>query len=433
MASKSKINTWSYHAGQKGKNRVRVYEEFKGGPLYLEWFEAVFDNRGPVIDPKTGRQRKRRTRLCLSAEGITTRSEAMKKAEQVAERFGEMGPGEATPKINGPLTLGKLLKLYLREVVPTKKPGTQRSNRIDARMFLAFFGADAVVERIGANGRPQTGIGRVRYNAFLKARAEGTIPGFPYKARKQTICNDVRFLRAVFRWAKLERDDGTVLLLRNPWEGFPTPVEDKPLRQEMTQELHDRLVAGAPNWRMAVVMELCRQTRRRMNSVRQLALEDINLTTGTVRWNGEFDKVGKTRVTPLTGRAIETIRLALVKRREEGLGESPWLLPAPSDPAQPVSRQRLHNWMKAARNKLGINLPRLGYHGEKRAGIRDPRFRNLAPAIQEELAGTTWGTMRRIYDYVDLPTLQEAVALLEAEPASQPGPREPETGLPRAA
>lgn len=433
MAQRSKPDTWSYCAGKKGKNRVRAYEEGKGGPLYLEWFEPVFDKGGPVIDPKTGRQRKRRSRLCLSAEGIITRSEAMKKAEEVAERCGELGPGAAEPKFNGPLTLGRLLKLYLREVVPTKKPGTQRSNRIDARMFLVFFGADAVVERIGANGRPQTGLGRVRYNAFLKARAEGAVPGFPHPARNQTICNDVRFLRAVFRWAKLERDDGTVLLLRNPWEGFRTPVEDKPLRQEMTQELHDRLVAGAPNWRMAAVMELCRQTRRRMNSVRQLTLADLNLTAGTARWDGEFDKVGKTRVTPLTGRAIETIRLALVKRHEEGLADSPWLLPAPGDPTQPVSRQRLHSWMTTARNKLGINIPRLGYHGEKRAGIRDPCFRTLAPAIQEELAGTTWNTMRRIYDYVDLPTLQDAVALLELDPAPRPGPREPETGLPRAA
>jgi 3-methyladenine DNA glycosylase AlkD len=78
--------------------------------------------------------------------------------------------------------------------------------------------------------------------------------------------------------------------------------------------------------------------------------------------------------------------------------------------------------MKRTRKRLGITLPRLGYHGEKRAGIRDPRFRALAPKVQEELAGTTWETMRRIYDYVDLGTLQDAVNALEAEPAplSQP-------------
>jgi 3-methyladenine DNA glycosylase AlkD len=76
----------------------------------------------------------------------------------------------------------------------------------------------------------------------------------------------------------------------------------------------------------------------------------------------------------------------------------------------------------AARGRSGIALPRLGYHGEKRAGIRDPHFRALAPKVQEELAVTTWETMRRIYDYVDLGTLEDAVVALEADPAplSQP-------------
>ncbi len=34
---------------------------------------------------------------------------------------------------------------------------------------------------------------------------------------------DVRFLQPVFKLAKLQRDDGNVLLFRNPWNGFPNP------------------------------------------------------------------------------------------------------------------------------------------------------------------------------------------------------------------
>lgn len=70
--------------------------------------------------------------------------------------------------------------------------------------------------------------------------------------------------------------------------------------------------------------------------------------------------------------------------------------------------------MRGTKKAQGLNIPRLGYHGEKRAGIRDPKFRKLDPAVQEELAGTTWETMRRIYDYVDVPTLRAAVASLES-------------------
>jgi integrase len=288
----------------------------------------------------------------------------------------------------------------------------------EAALAAAEAGADAPRPK----PRKRRAGGRVRYNDFVRARMEGTIPGFA-KAKGQTIKNDVRFLRAVFKWAKLERDDGNVLLIRNPWEGFPDPPSDTPVRQEMTPELHKRLAENARNWRMAVAMELCRETRRRRNSVRQLALEDIDLSARVVRWQGEFDKVGKTRVTPLTTKAVEAIRRALAHRSEEGLQDSPWLLPEPGDPSRPVSKHKLEHYMRATKKAEGIDIPRLGYHGEKRAGIRDPRFRALDPAVQEELAGTTWETMRRVYDFVDLPTLHDAVALLESDTADAPKAR----------
>lgn len=413
---RKRAKAWSYKAGEKGKNRVRAYEA--DGQFWLDWQAPLFDKQGNrVIDPATGRQKKERLRLCLTAEGVTTRSEAIKKAEMVAEQFGESGPGAAEESFSGPLTLGRLLQLYLAEVVPGKKPATQRLNRMSARTLLAFFGTGAVVERIGPRGRPATEIGRVRYQAFLRARAEGTIRGYPHRARPQTIRHDVVFMLTVFRWAKTERDDGTVLLVRNPWEGFPVPKEDRPQRPVMTAELHDFLSERAPNWRMALVMDLCRETRRRMNSVRQLGLEDLDLTAGTVRWQGEFDKVGTTRVTPLTSRAILVVRKALALRKGEGLDGSKWLFPSAGDPSLPVSRDTLHGWMRQTKAKHGINVPRLGYHGEKRAGIRDARFRALPPKVQEELAGTTWETLRTVYDYVDLPELRLAVRALEEDPA----------------
>src|ERR1051325_533527 len=118
-----------------------------------------------------------------------------------------------------------------------------------------------------------------------------------------------------------------------------------------------------------------------------------------VRWRGEFDKARKTRVTPrhaVSTEARAAILRALERRRAEGLDASLWLLPAERDPSQPVDKNTLHNWMKRSKERLGIALPRLGYHAEKRAGIRDPRFRALPPKVQEALAGTTWDTMRKV-------------------------------------
>jgi hypothetical protein len=85
--------------------------------------------------------------------------------------------------------------------------------------------------------------------------------------------------------------------------------------------------------------------------------------------------------------------------------------------------------MRRTKREQGINIPR----GEKRAGTRDPKFRRLDPAVQEELAGTTWDTMRRVYDYVDMPTLQGAIALLEADDEPAPRPTRRGGGLKKAA
>jgi hypothetical protein len=54
-------------------------------------------------------------------------------------------------------------------------------------------------------------------------------------------------------------------------------------------------------------------------------------------------------------------------------------------------------------------------------------------AVQEELAGTTWDTMRRVYDFVDVTTPRDAVALLEADTTPAPHPVKRRGGLKKAA
>lgn len=69
----------------------------------------------------------------------------------------------------------------------------------------------------------------------------------------------------------------------------------------------------------------------------------------------------------------------------------------------------------------GTSLPRkaragdglINFPAEKRAGVRDPRFRSLPPKIQEQLAGTNYDTLRRIYDEVTVEEMQEAMAAVQ--------------------
>lgn len=303
-----------------------------------------------------------------------------------------------------------MLTLYLAEVTPTKKANTQLHDRQAAHMFLAFFRGGAVVEETGPDGKVKTELGRVRYDAFVKARRAGKIEGFPRRVRNRIIEYDVKFLRAVFNWATLEREDGTLLLSRNPWNGFPIPHESNPARPEVTDDLRERLARHAPDWRMRAIIEICRETRHRRNSVRQLAWTDVDLSARTVRWEGEFDKTGKESVTPLSEHAVRTL-LGV-----PGVLGSPWVFPAPTDPTRPVSVDTLNLWMQRTKKRLGINIRGLGYHGEKRAGVRDPRFRALPSAVQEAISGTTHRTLMSVYDYVDLDAMRGAVDTLDRAP-----------------
>ncbi|HEV2130908.1 MAG TPA: tyrosine-type recombinase/integrase, partial [Longimicrobiaceae bacterium] len=385
-AMMAKKKGWSYSAGDRGKSRVRVYEDARDGKLYAEWHEEA-DGR------------RKRQRLSLSRFGIVSRAAAVEKAESMAAAFG--GLELATP--TGPIPLGRLLDLYDKEVMPTKSYHAQRNDRLRARIARLYFGADAL---------PQS-LGRERYNAFLRDRKAGRVPGVrnPGPVGDQTVLADVVFLHSVFNWATVERPDGTVLLQRNPWRGFPRPRPKNPRRPVMTEELHNLLIEHSPDWRHALAMELCRETCRRLGAVRQLRWSDIDLDARTVRWRGEHDKVRKEAVTPLSDRAVRALRAA-----PRGIGEAP-VFPALRNPTRPVRRELMTEWMLKAKKTAGIEIRQLGYHSEKRAAVRDPAFRQLPAALQEALSGTTHAMLRRVYDLVDLEAMREAVQELDRKRA----------------
>jgi hypothetical protein len=76
----------------------------------------------------------------------------------------------------------------------------------------------------------------------------------------------------------------------------------------------------------------------------------------------------------------------------------------------------LNLWMQRTKKRLGINIRGLGYHGEKRVGVRDPRFRALPPAVQEAISGTTHRTLMSVYGYVGLDAMRGAVETLDRAP-----------------
>lgn len=395
---------WSFNAGDRGRNWVRAYED-RPGKFYVEWFEP--DDQHP------GRRRRRRVLL----RGVTDRRTAKERAKELADRFGAMGEAAAAP-----ISIADLITLYLKEVTPNKGPSKQQHDRSAHRLWIAFFDSQPEAHRHGR--RSPESLDRIDWDRFIAMRRAGEIEGWGPVGDRQ-VQYDLKFMISVLNWATGRKEGERPLLARNPWgteirrsQKWEMPRERNPHRPAMTDEIRAELIAHAPSWQFAAALELERETRRRNSAIRRLLWSDIDLDAETVRWRSEVDKAGRENVTPLTRRAAQILR-GLPSR---GIGDVP-VFPSATDPMQPTSRHTFQTWLRRAkarwlrsitdeqeRQRVAHALRGLGFHGEKRAGVRDPAFRRLSPKVQEEIAGTNYETLRTIYDQVSVEELRREMA-----------------------
>lgn len=129
---------WSYAAGEKGKNRVRVYEG-RSGPIHLEY-----------------RDDGKRRRHSL---GHRDRERAKREARAVAARF--VATGAPTDE----LTLGTLFDIYVTEVTPRKGHWKRSHDHRAARTFLDCFGRD----------RPVLSLTLRDWDLFIEQRRHGHV------------------------------------------------------------------------------------------------------------------------------------------------------------------------------------------------------------------------------------------------------------------
>src|SRR5690349_8335025 len=98
---KAKPKHWSYSAGSRGKNRIRVFER-PGRGFWVDYYE----------------ESGRRHREPLEALGITTRDQAREYADGKAVEFRRAA--ERKPRAREELTLAALIEIYDREVTRRK-------------------------------------------------------------------------------------------------------------------------------------------------------------------------------------------------------------------------------------------------------------------------------------------------------------------------
>ncbi len=75
--------------------------------------------------------------------------------------------------------------------------------------------------------------------------------------------------------------------------------------------------------------------------------------------------------TPLTREAVQALAAAGARRLN---GKDGWVLPSPSDPSRPCSRNIMRDWWDLAQEKAGLGcVPHLGWHSLRRKFANDLR------------------------------------------------------------
>jgi hypothetical protein len=336
--------TWSYTTGEKGRNRVRAFEDKRTGRLYLE----VMSN---------GRKRR-------IATGHRDREVVKQQAEELALKLRK-----PDVLVREDITLAALFDNYMREVTPTKGESAQKHDRAVAKVALEILGpnraASALTHRDAARfvaERRRRGDRRPR-KKLEKGEQERTEPTKPGPVRDRVVGYDVQWLIAVLNWGVRGG-----LLDRNPLHGFRIPREQSPRRPIVTSKQYAALleVAHAVDPLVRLLLVLANETGHRIGALRRLRWSDFELSgeQRRVRWRAENDKIGFEHVTPLTDSAVKEIEVA--RRSRPSIGDT-WVFPSPTDSTQPVSRNLARDWWQQMQERAKLTVePGRGWHSLRR-------------------------------------------------------------------
>jgi integrase len=329
MARKQKL--WSYQAGERGVNRVNLFDRGTRG-MYLEY-----------------RDTGTRKRVAL---GRITRDEGKKKADELALRFRNLDARK-----NAPLTLGELFDKYEANVTPTKSRDSQAHDKRRRGMFLAFFGS----------GRMPGSFSILDWNRFILARRSGQIKSRKKNKRvgEAVIRTDLAHLSAVLNFATMAGDgNGGFLLDRNPLKGLPLPTNDSPARPVMTDEQFASFREASKHVKNGELFTiLAHETGHRRGSIRQLRWNDIDFQTRRIHWVGTQEKTGNDHTTPLSASAIAVLEKA--RRASMAIGEA---FVFPTKDGKPLSRMQAGSLFTEIA-KLSGEIPtgqRYGWHSLRR-------------------------------------------------------------------
>jgi integrase len=384
MTGSKKPRRLRYHAGEKGKNRVRLFAH-RSGNMMLEYR----DENGA------------KKRISLQHDDFERGKAA---ADALAAELRK-----AKPARSDELTLTALFDNYEREVTPTKGDSAQTHDKRARKLFERCWGKDAIVRLLD----------RCDWDKFIQQRRSGELrpEGGKRKrsknakarpVRNRVIEQNLRFLLAVCNWAETVRVKGRPMLERNPFRKFPVPVEKNPDRPLTTDDEFARLAnaAKALGPQVELYLLLTHETGHRCTAVGRLRWSDVDLETGWVTWRAAEGNKGYEHSIPLSDAAAEALRAAHKAAARIGDG---WVFPSPTEPEKPIRRDLLRDWWQKLEAKAGLERIRgRGWHSLRRKFATDLKHTPM-PDLQSLGGWRDHNTILKCYQRPDETTMRSAL------------------------
>jgi len=380
--------TWTLSLGSRG-TRVRLFENRLNGVYYRDvWVD--------------GRKDRRSLRTKLRTE---------------AERMGKLLLSELlsgkSDEENLVVTLGSLWNRFQSECSSWQDNG-ERSKKDDersAKVLVAFFGETIDVSLLTENDIVRFQNTRLKGGIKLPA-GESTA-----SVRARTVQSDLELLRMMCRWAMTIRvgGGGKRLLQSNPLEGIRFVRERNELRPitsiERFTKTRDAMIElrrnemlenGRSRWfKIELALVLVEATGRRLNSVRLLRWEDVDLKKPEIRWRADADKKGREWIIPIP----DSLRDELRQFRVDLGAIAGWVFPSEKNRDKPMDRYQFDKWLRVAEGFA--ELPKL------KGGLWHPYRRKWATErkdlpIKDVMAAGGWldvETLLKSYQQADRATL----------------------------
>ena len=356
-----------YKAGEKGRNRVRLYAHERDGTLMLQFWNE---------DGKPKRISLRHT------DWDQGKKAADVMAAELAKTDGPRG---------SELTLRSLFDIYDRRVGIKKVPAKHAHDLRARELFMRCWGAETKVSDLDLT----------HWTTFVEQRRSGALrpPGSKNErgVKNRMIEYDLKFLLAVMHWAEVVLERGKPLLDRNPFRGasssarkavtFEVPKERKPNRPQVSDAEWKALREAARQLGSDInrFFLVATVTGHRGNAIRQLRWNDADCDGAEITWRAESDKEENEHQSPLTKEAVEELKVA---RREAARIGNALMFPGREDPSTPISRYTVIAWWRKLEKRAGVRrLKGRGWHCLRRKLVNDARRAGLDMSVVAEIGG----------------------------------------------